>query len=224
MLKAVIFDMDGVIIDSEPIHYKLSKLYFNELGLDITDEEYYTFVGIGDKEIFARLKNKYNLMLKSDEMAATYEKRYIEYLKQMENEEPIRGVDILIRNLHKKGLLLAVGSSASRENIGIVLKSFHLEGYFDTIVSGYDVENSKPFPDIYIRSAEKLGVDPAECIVIEDSSNGVKASKSAGMKCIAYKNRNSGEQDLSQADIIIDSFEKVEFDKLVSRISSYFSF
>ncbi len=220
MFRAVLFDMDGVIIDSEPIHYELSKLYFNELGLDIDDEEYYTFVGIGDKEIFFRLKEKYGLTLASDEMAATYEKRYIAYLRSMKNEEPIRGIQILVQDLHKRGLLLAVGSSASRENIEIVLERFQLKEYFNTIVSGYEVEKSKPYPDIYIKAAEKLGVDPAECIVIEDSSNGIKASRSAGMKSIAYRNHNSGEQDLSQADIIIDSFEKVDFDNLVSAISS----
>jgi HAD superfamily hydrolase (TIGR01509 family) len=216
MLEAVLFDMDGVIIDSEPIHYQLSKLYYAELGLNITDEEYYTFVGIGDKEIFTRLKEKYGLKLKVDEMVETYQQRYIEHLQELKDERPIRGVDILIKDIYNRGFHLALGSSATRRNIEAVLEYFKLREYFDVIVSGCEVEKSKPSPDIYVQAAKKLGVDPSGCIVIEDSSNGVRAAKSAGMKCIAYKNPNSGEQDISLADIIIDSFEGLDFGRLAS--------
>lgn len=216
MLKAVLFDMDGVIIDSEPIHYRLSKMYYSELGLDITDEEYYTFVGIGDKEIFTRLKEKYGLKQKVDEMVEAYQQRYIEHLQGLKDEKPIKGVDILIKDIYKRGFHLALGSSATRRNIEAVLEYFKLREYFDEIVSGCEVERSKPSPDIYVRAAEKLGMDPSGCVVIEDSSNGVRAAKSAGMKCIGYKNHNSGEQDISPADIIIDSFEGLDFGRLVS--------
>lgn len=218
MLKAVLFDMDGVIIDSEPIHYQLSKLYYRELGLNITDEEYNTFVGIGDKEIFTRLKEKYGLKQKVDELVNTYQQRYIEHLKSIKDGKPISGVDILIKDIHRRGLRLALGSSASRRSIEAVLKYFKLRKYFDVVVSGCEVERSKPFPDIYIEAAKKLTVDPSECIVIEDSSNGVRAAKHAGMKCIAYWNPNSGEQDLSQADRKIYSFEGLDFEGLASSL------
>ncbi|HYE69605.1 MAG TPA: HAD family phosphatase, partial [Anaerovoracaceae bacterium] len=172
MLKAVLFDMDGVIIDSEPMHYRLSKLYYSELGLDITDEEYYTFVGLGDIEIFTRLIGKYGLKQNLDELVNTYQQRYIDHLRSIKDEKPIRGVDVLIKDLHKRGIRLALGSSATRGNIEAVLEYFKLWDYFEVVVSGCEVERSKPFPDIYVKAAKKLAVDPSECIVIEDSSNG----------------------------------------------------
>lgn len=210
MLKAVIFDMDGVIIDSEPIHYELSMLYYGELGLQITDEEYYTFVGVGDIEIFTRLKEKYGLKQEIEEMVDAYQQRYIAHLKTLKDEKPIRGVDTLIRNIHRNGYRLALGSSATKRNIEAVLEFFELRDYFETIVSGCEVKRSKPSPDIYIEAAKRLGVEPSECVVIEDSSNGVRAARLAGMKCVAYRNLNSGDQDLSLADRIIESFEGLD--------------
>ena len=210
MVKAVLFDMDGVIIDSEPMHYRLSKLYYSELGLDITDEEYYTFVGLGDIEIFTRLIEKYGLKQDLDELVNTYQQRYIDHLRSITDEKPIRGVDVLIKELHQRGIHLALGSSATRGNIEAVLEYFKLRNYFEVVVSGSEMERSKPFPDIYIKAAKELAVDPSECIVIEDSANGVKAAKAAGMKCIAYRNPNSGDQDLSLADRVIDSFEGLD--------------
>lgn len=211
--------MDGVIIDSEPIHYDLSMLYYGELGLQITDEEYYTFVGVGDKEIFTRLKEKYGLKQEVDELVDTYQQRYIEHLKTLTEEKPIMGVDILIGELRKRGLRLALGSSATRRNIDAVLEFFGLRHCFEAVVSGCEVERSKPSPDIYIEAAKRLGVEPSECVVIEDSSNGIQAAKLAGMKCVAYRNLNSGDQDLSQADRVIDAFEALdpkELEKLLA--------
>ena len=215
MVKAVLFDMDGVIIDSEPIHYRLSKLYYSELGLDIADEEYYTFVGVGDVEIFTRLKSKYGLKEDLNDLVNTYQQRYLDHLRKQKDAKPISGVDQLIRDLHQKKYLLALGSSAVRENIEAVLESFELREYFNAIASACEVEQSKPFPDIYLLAAEKLAVNPSDCVVIEDSCNGIKAAKLAGMKCIAYHNPNSGDQDLSQADFVITTFEDLDFEGLV---------
>lgn len=218
MIKAVVFDMDGVIIDSEPIHYQLSMQYFSELGLTITDEEYYTFVGVGDIEIFTRLKEKYGLKQTVNELVEIYQKRYTDHLKSAQDQKPIKGIDDLIRDIHQKGLRLALGSSAIRSNIEVVLEKFNLRQYFDDIVGGSEVERSKPFPDIYLEAARRLGVEPSECIVIEDSCNGVTAAKAAGMKSIAYYNPNSGEQDLSEADRIIDSFEALDIEEFVGSL------
>jgi HAD superfamily hydrolase (TIGR01509 family) len=215
MLKAVIFDMDGVIIDSEPIHYQMSMKYFSELGLHIADEEYNTFVGVGDKEIYSRLKEKYGLKQEVDELVDAYQQRYIEYLNTSTDEKPISGVELLIRDIHRRGFRIALGSSATRRNIEAVLGFFKLRHYFDEIVSGCEVGRSKPSPDIYIEAANRLGVEPSECIVIEDSTNGVMAAKLAGMKCVAYRNLNSGDQDLSLADRLIESFEGLDTEGLV---------
>ena len=92
----------------------------------------------------------------------------------------------------------------------MVVSKFELEDYFSCILSGEEVENGKPAPDIYVETAKKLGIVPEECIVIEDSKNGVMAAKEAGMKCIGFKNINSGEQDLSKADYIVNSIVEIK--------------
>jgi HAD superfamily hydrolase (TIGR01509 family) len=194
-------------------------LYYSELGLNIADEEYNTFIGLGDKEIYRRLKEKYGLKQSVDELVDMYQQRYIAHLNTLEGEKPIKGVDILISDIHRRGFRLALGSSATRRNIEAVLEFFKLQHYFDAVVSGCEVERSKPYPDIYLEAAKRLGVEPSECAVIEDSSNGIRAAKLAGMKCIAYRNMNSGEQDLSLADVVIDSFEGVDPEELLSSIS-----
>ena len=121
MFKAVLFDMDGVIIDSEPIHYRLSKKYHAELGLAVSDEEYNTFVGLGDLAIYTRLKEKYGLKQSVAELVDTYQERYLNDFKNLEGEKPIKGIERLICELHRRNIRLALGSSANRKNVEAVL-------------------------------------------------------------------------------------------------------
>ena len=114
--------------------------------------------------------------------------------------------------LYENKFKLAVASSAKRERIELVLNRFELTSYFDVIVSGYEVSNSKPHPDIFLKAAEKLKVDPKECIVIEDSANGIRAAKLANMFWIGYNNPISN-QDLSEADIIINDFNDFDIEQ-----------
>jgi len=139
---------------------------------------------------------------------------YMDYLLSQENEEPMPGVAELIEELYKNKVKLVVASSASIKNIEIVLKMFNLERFFETKVSGDEVNNGKPAPDIFLYAAKVIGAQPEECIVIEDSKNGVEAAKSAGMKCIGFQNPNSGNQDLSSADMVINSFSEINYQEL----------
>lgn len=218
MYQAVIFDMDGVIIDSEPIHFRMMKKYLEELGIQISEEEWNEYTGMANKEIFASLKLKYDLQQTAEDLTTVYMARYIDFLNSAKGIKPIAGVVALIREIHGIGLPLALASSASPKNIAIVLEKFQLGGYFEIAVSGCNMAASKPAPDIYFHVAEMLKVNPSECVVIEDSTNGLKAAKAAGMACIAYSNPNSGKQDLSLADAVIDSFEGCDFVKLLDEI------
>lgn len=217
MFKAVIFDMDGVIIDSEIVHYHMTRKYTEELGIQVTEEELNTFAGLANKEIFTYLKSKHGLKQTVDEMKLGYEKRYMDYLQSDKDQKPINGVDLLIKDIYKRGFLIALASSACIENITAVLDKFNLQKYFNVTVSGCDFERSKPSPDIYLHTAKLLKVDPSECVVIEDSTNGIKAAKAAGMTCIAFRNPNSGNQNHSLADIIIDSFSEIDLSKMCKR-------
>ena len=211
MIKAVIFDMDGVIIDSEPFHYKVFKKYiWNKFSLTISDEEYSTFIGTTNYYIFETLQNKYHFPGDIGEIITEYEEKCLEHLLSATTEQPIQGVDVLVKNIHQNKIKLALASSSPKKVINIVLTMFKLDQFFNVKVSGQEVEHSKPAPDIFLRAAELLNTLPEECLVFEDSRNGVMAAKAAGMKCIGYYNPNSGKQDLSRADNIIENFSEVD--------------
>lgn len=211
MIKAVIFDMDGVIIDSEPLHHKVFKEYtHSKFGLTISDEEYNRFIGTTNHHMYSILKEKYNLKEDLITLIEEYEEKCLEFLLSRTTEKPIHGVDVLIKNLHQNKIKLALASSSPKKSINIVLDMFDMNKFFDVKVSGQEVGNSKPAPDIFLRAAELLNICPKECLVFEDSRNGVAAAKAAGMQCIAFYNPNSGQQDLSRADKIIESFAEVD--------------
>lgn len=211
MIKAVIFDMDGVIIDSEPFHYKVFKDYIkSKFDLTISDEEYSTFIGTTNHYIFATLQEKYKFLGDIAAFIQEYEEKCLDYLLSTTTERPIQGVDVLVKNIHQNKIKLALASSSPKKVINIVLDMFKLDKFFDVKVSGQEVANSKPAPDIFLRAAELLKLLPEDCLVFEDSRNGVAAAKAAGMKCIGYYNPNSGNQDLSRADHIIESFAEVD--------------
>jgi len=211
VIKAVIFDMDGVIIDSEPMHYKVFVEYIKKnFDLVIPREEYNKFIGTTNYHIFSTLQEKYHIEGDLSAIIKDYTQKCLDFLLSSKDEKPIKGVDVLIRHLHQNHIKLALASSSPKKTINIVLDMFDLDQFFDVKVSGQEVAHSKPAPDIFLRAAELLQISPEECLVFEDSRNGVAAAKTAGMQCIGYYNPNSGNQDLSRADKIIESFTEVD--------------
>jgi beta-phosphoglucomutase family hydrolase len=214
MLKAVIFDMDGVIIDSEPIHFKFEQSTFAKLDI-IVDESYHnSFIGTTSNYMWQSLKDKFALSQSVEELVSISRSGFLTFLKSLNNIELISGTGSLIKELYNSNIKLAVASSSPMEMIDYIVDTLEVDKYFSALVSGDYVNRSKPNPDIFLYAAEKLGVRADECIVIEDSHNGVKAAKAAGMKCIGYRNLNSGNQDISCADIIIDNFSELKVDIL----------
>ena len=208
MFKALIFDMDGVLIDSEPLHKKIEQDILKELGVNVSLEEHFKFASIG-KVMWDIMRKRYgfNKEVTTDELHKEKEKRYIKALTS-KPILPIDGLKELVTYAKEKGLLLAVASSASIFNINLVLKAIGLEQFFDLIVSGEQVPRNKPYPDIYLKTAELLKLDVKECAVVEDSANGVMSAKAAGMYCIGFRNLSSGNQDISPADVIVDSLRE----------------
>ena len=214
MFKSVIFDMDGVIIDSEPIHFKVEKKLFRDLGLAVPEDEHHLFVGSSSAAMWSYIKDKYKPHQSIEELIEMQRTRYMDCLLSQKSLKPIAGVTELIKELSSNRVRLAVASSASIRNIEVVLKMFNLERFFEEKVSGAEVDHGKPAPDIFLRAAKIIGVQPEQCIAIDDSKNGVEAASSAGMMCIGFKNANSGKQDLSSADIIINSFSEINYQTL----------
>jgi len=161
MLKAVIFDMDGVIIDSEPVHLKLEYEIYNELGIDVTREEHSTFVGTTSHYMWDTLKKKYKLSQDLDYLVNYARGKYFNHLTSEECEiDLVEGVRDFIRQLHGRGTKLAIASSSPLNVIEAVLKIFKLEEYFQVLVTGDMVQKSKPEPDIFLYAAEAIKIHP----------------------------------------------------------------
>jgi beta-phosphoglucomutase family hydrolase len=214
MIEAVIFDMDGVIIDSEPIYYQVTQRIFKSFGLEIPEAEYSSFVGITDFDMWSFLKHKYGLTQTIPDLLQLQAGENIKHLGTV-NLEPISGIVALLDRMVERKIRLGLASSSPGKVIELVLKKCGVNGYFETVVSGENVKRGKPAPDIFLSAAERLGVEPHQCVVIEDSAKGVQAAKAAGMMCIGFKNPNSYHQDLSGADWVVGDFEMAFFDRLM---------
>lgn len=201
--------MDGVIIDSEPIHSRVKMDTFAHFGLPFAEEDLVHYMGRTSRVIFEDTLRKFGRTdITAADMAAYKHDHYLEVLESGEIE-PVTGSVEFIQRLHAAGIPLALATSSNVRAMNAVLDSFGIRKYFTSILSGGELPESKPHPAIYLISAERLGVKPEDCMVVEDTTNGIRAAKAAGMYCVAYRNPNSGEQDLSLADEIVDDFSKI---------------
>ncbi|MDF2565921.1 MAG: family hydrolase [Massilibacillus sp.] len=207
-MKAVIFDLDGVIIDSEPLYLRINIKTLNHYDIKASEEDFNQFVGMTDVGVFTTLKEKYQFPYTIEEMLAYHSELVWDTFNHLE-AEPIEGIRNLLQTLKDHHIPTAVASSSPKKIINVILSKFELDDYFKLIVSGQEVSHGKPAPDIFLETAKRLHVAPADCVVIEDSKNGTIAAKKAGMECIGFQNLNSGNQDLSIADVIVDSIAEI---------------
>lgn len=221
MIKTIIFDMDGVLIDSEPIHKSINQEFFREIGVPVSDKEYEeNFVGLPLEQMFVQLKETNNIKASQEELLKECAQRIFNGFKDADLIAA-EGVKELLKEIKNKGLNLAVGSSSTPDLISLVIDKIGLSKYFHHLVSGYDVKRGKPNPDIFLHIAGIFGSSPADCLVIEDSSLGVEASSRAGMKTIGVRNISSGFQNLSIADLIVEDFSKNEQKNILKAIRTY---
>ena len=209
-IKAVIFDMDGVIINSEPIYFQIQKQVFNKLGFYVSDEEYNTFIGLGVRTMWERLKSFRILSQSIEELIKLNNKMILDFFKKYQEIQTIPYFRKFLNSVLKEGMKVAVASSTSKATIKVILKKLNLLKLFDVIISGEEVKNGKPAPDIFLETARRLKLPSESCIVIEDSANGMIAAKNAKMKCIGFSNPNSGSQDLSKSDRVIKCFSEIK--------------
>jgi beta-phosphoglucomutase family hydrolase len=213
LFKACIFDMDGVIIDSEPMHFEIDLIMTHQLGLNLTHEDFEKYVGMTNPAMWKHIKEVHKLEPSVDELIRIQMDMKLRILKERD-EKPIEGIVSLLQALKKAGYPIGLASSSPILFIQAVLEKLELHPYFSVIVSGEEVAQGKPAPDVFLKAAQLLQVEAEHCAVIEDSRNGVAAAKAAGMACIGYLNPNSGQQDLTRADLIVDSITKITVTKL----------
>jgi HAD superfamily hydrolase (TIGR01509 family) len=214
MIQTVIFDMDGVIVDTEPVHRYAYFQHFEELNIPVTEQMFTSFTGNSTRNVFQILKERFQLEEEVEDLIQRKRTIFNDAFDTAAALELLEGVEQLIKELHQNGIQLILASSASKVTIDRVFRRFKLHDYFTHIVSGEDFPKSKPHPAIF-EHAVTLSVAPKECcIVIEDSTNGVKAAKAAGIFCVGYNSIHSVAQDLSQADVVINHFSELGYNKV----------
>ena len=214
MIKTVIFDMDGVIVDTEPVHHYAYNQHFKQLNIDVSPEMYATFTGNSTKNIFERLKVQFNLSDDVPTLVETKRNLFNEAFDSKEDLYLLDGVEDLIKDLHQNGMQLVLASSSATVTINKIFNRFGLHQYFTHIVSGEDFPKSKPHPAIFQQAAFLAKTPVENCIVIEDSTNGILAAKSAGIDCIGYDSFHSKMQDYSMADRVIRNFDELSFETI----------
>ena len=209
-IKCVIFDMDGVIIDSEEIHKKAYYETFISIGVDVSDELYKSLTGSSTINAFQKLVAHFKLDLNPEELVLNKRKRYVNFFENDPTLHLVKGVEDLIKHCYNKGLTLVLASSSAMVNIDRVFNRFNLNPYFTAKISGADLTASKPHPEIFEKAALLGKTSKENCIVIEDSDNGIKAANDAGIFVFGYKNPMAADQTLKNADVIIDDFSELQ--------------
>jgi len=205
--------MDGVVVNSEPAYMKIEVELTSQLGIPLTEEEQKQYSGVHHNVMWKALKEKYGYEMLVDEIAGIESRMIDDYYKNGDLM-PINTTIELIKELFIKGIKCAIATSSDGYNAEHVVKRLGISKYISAIASSSKVKNCKPAPDIFLLAADMLGLEPKNCIVIEDSKSGCIAAKAAGMRTVGYRNPYSGNQDLSAADIIVDDIGELSFKAL----------
>ena len=211
--KAVIWDMDGVIADTAPYHLRAWQEVFRQRGKSYTEDDFRSNFGKRNDAIIRNILGSKITLRELEAIATEKEASFRESAR--DNINPLPGAIELLQSLNERGFSQALGSSAPIENIRLVTRELGIEDLFQVIVSGMDVKEGKPSPQGFLLAAEKLGIEPQDCVVIEDATAGVTAAKRAGMRCLAVTN-TSPKTKLARADLVVDTLEKVTVSDLAS--------
>jgi beta-phosphoglucomutase len=212
MIRGVLFDMDGVLVDTEEYICRAAIEMFREIGLNACPEDFRPFVGMGEIRYIGGVAEKYGFEI---DIFYAKERTYLIYEKITRGIiKPLPGALEFIDLCRSKGFRLALATSADKRKMVVNMRAIGLTmNDFNSVISGLDVKRTKPFPDIYLLAAKKAGLKPGECLVVEDAVNGIRAARDAGCRTLAVTNSFSGD-DLREADWLCDSLEMFPADAL----------
>lgn len=206
MIRCVLFDMDGVLINTEPLHFRIWQQVAAENGVSLNYDHYKGCIGSTIGYLFDLIQADYGEDFHHQPQIISRYKEIKAAVVQKEGLPQVEGVSEVIRHLQQSGYCMAVASSSPQEYIELYIEKLGLTDCFDLLFSGERVEKPKPAPDVFLATAAELRIRPEECLVVEDSYNGLIAAKAAGMKCFGFQNPDSGKQDLSAADVVFYPF------------------
>ena len=217
MIKACLFDLDGVVVDTAKYHFIAWRSLAEELGFEFTQEDNERLKGVSRMKSLDILLEIGGLEFSDDEKLAMAEKKntlYVSYIERMTPEEILPGVPEFLQELRNKGIKIALGSAS--KNSPMILDRIQLSGMFDVVVDGNSIKEAKPNPEVFLKGAERLGISPENCVVFEDAVAGIEAAKNANMYCIGI-----GEPEtLGMADLVIKGFDGFTVEKLKKAIET----
>lgn len=205
--QAIIFDMDGVLADTEPLHAEATRRLMAAYGVTYTPGHDDNFFGLTDDEVFDQLRRRYQLDADSRSLSAAWVAEVVSGLAV--GLEPLPGVPAVLGTLRTRGYRLALASGSSPAIISATLNALDLAGWFEPVVSGKEVGRGKPAPDVFLETARRLGLDPAACLVVEDSGNGLAGAAAAGMACVIIPCGTTSNQDFARATARLASLEEL---------------
>jgi beta-phosphoglucomutase family hydrolase len=215
-LRAVIWDLDGVIIDTAPFHFQAWREVFQEEGVEFSETDFMHSFGLRNEDIIRRILGDRTSESKISAIATKKEERFRRKIEGKATPSP--GALLLMRQLQERGFKQGIASSAPRENVRLLLKAVGAEEFIQDIVSEEDVHRGKPAPEVFLVAARKLGALPRSCVVIEDAVAGVRAAKAAGMKCLAITTTHPRES-LAEADLVVDNLKEINISTIEKLLS-----
>jgi beta-phosphoglucomutase family hydrolase len=216
-LEAVIFDFDGVILDTSDQLFLGYKRVFDRFDVEYTERHFNEVYGLKTKEHFRKILLDNGMDLSDNELKRLVEERDIYYREICsESLEPLPGIKELLEELEQNNIKIGLATSTSRGNIEFFLPKLGIYDHFNHILAGTEVTKGKPNPEIYLKTCAKLGAIPEKCVGIEDTEIGVAALKNANMKSIAVKLTNRKEYDFNNADLVVETLEDINFENIMN--------
>ncbi len=215
--RAVVFDLDGVIWDGEPLYHEAFNVVLAPLGHRVTETDYTKIIGLSVEAAWDRVRDRFSLTEPPDVFYRAYNEAVLDLLKQP--AEPLPGVREVLDELKRRGIPVGLASASLRQWVDATLAGLRLEGAFDATVSASEVQRSKPAPDLYLATAARLGVEPEECLAVEDTAAGIASAKAAGMFAVQIRASSTALPPLAEADLVWEDYYEFDLSLLEAPVS-----